>query len=328
MRKLLVLALLISIASISLLSVLSNMLVGYPERLPADQEQPNYDKEKMPPKLLFMVSPPTPKLFWSISTADYYSGFNWLRTTYEKTLEELPTAPFTNATTVFSVEINMTQQEILLPTASPDSALANISSSPLEDLRSRVDSVGNVYEVIRNGEGEEIKLLYEVSWRDIDIGDSLASNETVPEEIQNRYLQLPSISAEVWESARELEDPSYSILDQVLADIQFLRTNFVYDLELAQSYWRVQTSGAQGSDVSSFMRSRKGVCIDAATALAVILRIQGIPARICFGFKPESIQGGKLLYYSSGAHALTEVYVSPYGWVRFDATPHWKRRLF
>jgi transglutaminase-like putative cysteine protease len=321
MRKLLVLSLLVSIVSISLLSVLSNMLVGYPEHLPADQEQANYDTEKMPSKLLFKVSPATPKLFWSISTADYYTGFTWLRTTDEKALEEFPPFPFTNATKVFSVELNMPQQEILIPIASPDSALANISSSPLEDLRFRVDTVGNAYKVIRGGKAEEINLLYKASWRDIEIDDSLVSLDHIPEEIQNRYLQLPYISTEVWKLAKDLEVPSYSVLDQILADIQFLRTNFVYDYELAQSYWRTYTSGAQGSDVSSYIRTRKGVCIDAATALAVILRIQKKPARISFGFKPENIQEGKLFYYTAGAHALTEVYLPPYGWIRFDATP-------
>jgi len=131
---------------------------------------------------------------------------------------------------------------------------------------------------------------------------------------------LPDISAEVWKLAKDLEDPSYNILDQILADVQYLRTSFVYDVE-ARARADTGMHIPQGSNVFSYIQRRKGICIDAATALAIILRIQKIPARISIGYKPGKIEGGKLLYYTTGGHAVTEVYLSPYGWIQFDATP-------
>ncbi|MFB0522735.1 MAG: transglutaminase domain-containing protein, partial [Candidatus Bathyarchaeia archaeon] len=73
--------------------------------------------------------------------------------------------------------------------------------------------------------------------------------------------------------------------------------------------------------VLSYLQWRKGICVDAATALAVILRCQGIPSRISLGYKPTRVVGDTVLYYSNTSHAETEAYLPPYGWVRFDATP-------
>ena len=336
-RASLIVILLILLVSLSLLSVLSNILTGYPQRLPEDGEKQEERRtgrhiEKEQSFLLFKVSPARPQLFWRISTADYYTGLNWFKTTNEEVLKEFPQTQSANATKVFTVEVSTTHREILLPLASPNSALANISVSPSEDLELYADTVGDVYKVIRLEQAKEVQLIYKVLWRDVELDDRFISLDNIPEEITNKYLQLPDIPIEVWKLAKDLEDPSYSILDQVLADVQYLRTNFVYDEDrwkylgdnfaydidpLTYQYERI----TQGSNVSSYIERRKGICIDAATALAVILRIQNIPARISIGYNPEKKVGDKLLYYTIRAHSVTEVYLPPYGWIQFDATP-------
>lgn len=324
MRRASFLAVLLGLlVSLFLLSILSNVLTGY-TGFPREERKRQtgggtwrYTEEE-PSVLLFKVSPATPRLYWSVSTADYYTGFNWLRTTEEKLLREFPRFQAANATREFHVEVVTSQREVLLPIPSPNSTLADISLAPTEDLRLYMDAVGNVFKAIRHGQAGEVPLVYNVSWRYIEIDDKLISLDDVPEEILNKYLQLPDLPIEVWKFAQDLEDPSYDILDQVLADVEFLRTNFVYDADNSRYlYERIP----QGSDVFSYITRRRGVCIDAATALAVVLRIQKIPARISIGYKPAGAREGKLLYYTTGAHALTEAYLPPYGWVQFDATP-------
>lgn len=338
MRKAsLVTLLLLVLVSLSLLSVLSSILAGYPEssRSRGNREkQPGWSTPKEPPAPLFRVSPARPQLFWRISTADYYTGLNWLRTTDEEVLEEFPQAQHTNATTLFTVEINVSNQEILLPLAPTISAIANISFEPSDGLEFYADIIGDVYKVTRLGQEKEVQLVYNVPWYDSELDDWIISLANIPEEISDKYLQLPDLPSEVWEFAKDLENPSYSILDQVLADVQFLRTNFVYDVEASQHltanlvyevdplqylYERI----TQGSDISSYIDRKKGICVDAATALAIILRIQKIPARIGIGYKPARIEhfSGKLLYDTTGAHSVTEVYLPPFGWIQFDATP-------
>ena len=316
-----VLILLILLVSLFLLSVLSNVLTGYPEsaRLPeTEKERTGRETEKEPSVLLFKVSPATPQLYWRVWSADYYTGRNWLRTTDEKVLEELPQIQDTNATRVFTVEINSSQRENFLPLASANSTSANISLEQTENLEFFTDTIGNVYKVIEHGEAAEEPLVYEVSWRDTEVDDRFISLNNIPEEIIDKYLQLPNIPLEIRKLARDLEDSSYSVLDQILADVQFLRINFVYDDQRSKYLYERIT---QGSDISSYIEKRRGVCIDAATALAIILRIQRIPARISIGYKPKGMEDGKLLYYTTGAHSVTEAYLPPYGWIQFDATP-------
>ncbi|MCW3976653.1 MAG: hypothetical protein NWE77_01835, partial [Candidatus Bathyarchaeota archaeon] len=323
------------LVSLFLLSVLSNTLTGYPEhpqQRDAQKRPVSRYSEEESPVLLFKVSPAMPQLFWRTLSADYYTGLNWFRTTDEKVLEEFPQIQQVNATEVFTVEINRTQPEIFLPLPSPNSILANGSFASFEDLKLYVDTIGNVSKIVRVGQALKAPLVYEVPWRDVQPDDRIALGNNVSEVILNKYLQLPDIQAEVWNLAKDLENPSYTTLDQVLADVQFLRVNFVYDINPAKypggdfaadtnSSGHMYERISQGSDVSSFLERKRGVCIDAATALAVILRIQKIPARISVGYKPERIEDGKLLYYSTGAHAVTEVYLPPYGWIQFDATP-------
>lgn len=321
MRKAsLIVILLVLLFSIFLLSVLSNLLTGYREaQRPHENEkrQSISDTEKEPSVLLFTVSPVTPQLFWRVSTLDYYTGFDWLRTTEEKILEAFPQVQDDNATKVFTVEISASQRETFLPLPSPNPNLANLSLAPIEGLEFYRDTAGDVYKVMKHVQAK-VPFVYNVSWRDVEVDDRLISLSNIPEDILDRYLQLPDMPIEVFKLAKDLEDPSYSVLDQVLADTQYLRVNFVYDEEDSRS---LREGATLGSNVLSYIEQRKGVCVDAATALAVLLRMQKIPARISIGYKPERIEDGKLLYYKSSAHAVTEAYLPPYGWIQFDATP-------
>lgn len=320
-RTSLIAVLLVLLVSLFLLSVLSNILTGYPERQrpspETDERQTGNDTEKESPILLFSVSPATPQLYWRVTTADYYTGQNWFMTTNTTAIEEASQVQDDNETKVFTVEFNITHRESFLPLPPPDSTLTNISLTHVKEIEFYKDIVGDVYKVKKHGQNE-VLLTYKVLWRDVEVEGRLISLDNIPQEILNKYLQLPYIPVEVGELAKDLEDSSYSILDQVLADVQYLRTNFVYDVGPTQFLYGGIT---QGSDVYSYIERGKGVCIDGATALVVILRSQKIPARISIGYKPGETKDGKLLYYTTGAHALAEVYLPPYGWIQFDATP-------
>jgi hypothetical protein len=318
-RASLTLALLLLTSSLLVLSMLSSVLSGYTIQPEGQKDQDKRDTEKPLPVVMFKVSPTTPRLYWSVSSADYYTGFMWLSTTNERVLPENPQFRDVNVTRIFTVELNTSQHEFSLPLASSRSEIADISIEPHEDVEVRLDAIGNVLNVRRLGKTDgEVKLVYRVSWNESELDDGLISLQDIQQIYLEKYLQLPETSADVRNVAEKLKDASYSVLDQVLADVQFLKSNFVYDVERLRS---VYENANQGSDVSVYITKKKGICTDAATALAVILRIQGIPARISFGYKPGADENGQLLYYKAGGHAVTEVYLPPYGWVQFDATP-------
>ena len=320
-RTSLAFCLMILLASLFLLSVLPNVLVGYPatSRPPDDSVEPPSSDGEEPSIVMFTVSPPTPELFWKIWSEDFYNGQEWIRTSNEVEMDELPLIDNATADKVFTLEINVTERVTYLPLPSPQSAFGNISTEYREELEFSVDPVENLFMVTKRGEISHVMLAFKATWRDIgSLDDGLISLDGIPEEILKRYLQLPTLPIDVRRLAEELQDSSYSALEQVLADVQYFRTHFVYD----DSYSRIEVADPRhGSSVASYIERKKGICLDAATALAIMLRLQKIPARISVGFNPVRIEDGKLAYYSTGAHSVTEVYLPPYGWVRFDATP-------
>ena len=68
------------------------------------------------------------------------------------------------------------------------------------------------------------------------------------------------------------------------------------------------------------LRERRGYCTYFATALTILCRIQGIPARYVTGYVavPEN---GLATVTSADAHAWTEIYLNGFGWLTLDATP-------
>lgn len=71
-----------------------------------------------------------------------------------------------------------------------------------------------------------------------------------------------------------------------------------------------------------FVRIKKGYCEYFATAMVMMLRAQGVPARYVLGYLPGQQQEDRSWRVTRGAaHAWVEVYFPNYGWVEFDPTP-------
>jgi transglutaminase-like putative cysteine protease len=68
--------------------------------------------------------------------------------------------------------------------------------------------------------------------------------------------------------------------------------------------------------------TRAGFCEHFASAFAVLMRAGGVPARIIAGYLggERNPYGGYLLVRQSTAHAWTEVWLAPDGWLRIDPT--------
>jgi transglutaminase-like putative cysteine protease len=68
--------------------------------------------------------------------------------------------------------------------------------------------------------------------------------------------------------------------------------------------------------------SRRGFCQQFATAMAIMTRELGYPARIAVGFREGTLQDdGTYLVQSNDAHAWVEVFFEGYGWLPFEPTP-------
>lgn len=89
---------------------------------------------------------------------------------------------------------------------------------------------------------------------------------------------------------------------------------FVYSLQVP--------TGDSGDLLLDFLTLKQGYCEQYATAMAVMLRAVGVPARVAVGFTqgvPDA--AGDYLINSHDAHAWVEVPFDQAGWVEFDPTP-------
>jgi transglutaminase-like putative cysteine protease len=78
--------------------------------------------------------------------------------------------------------------------------------------------------------------------------------------------------------------------------------------------------GADGF-TECFLRVKRGYCMYYATAMVMLLRHEGIPARFVEGFLPGERVGTQETVRTQDAHAWVEVYFPRFGWVAFDPTP-------
>lgn len=69
------------------------------------------------------------------------------------------------------------------------------------------------------------------------------------------------------------------------------------------------------------LKSQKGYCSYFATALTLLARAEGIPARYVQGYSTPTYSKTSMYITSSMAHAWTEVYFDNAGWISFDPTP-------
>jgi transglutaminase-like putative cysteine protease len=75
--------------------------------------------------------------------------------------------------------------------------------------------------------------------------------------------------------------------------------------------------------VDFVLRTREGYCQQYAGAMAIMLRLLGVPARVAAGFTSGEYdeRRGEWVVSDHNAHTWVEVYFPGYGWLPFDPTP-------
>jgi hypothetical protein len=76
------------------------------------------------------------------------------------------------------------------------------------------------------------------------------------------------------------------------------------------------------SALEDFLKGKRGFCEQYASAMAAMVRIAGVPARVAVGFTAGTPQpDGTYTVTTDDAHAWPEAWFSGTGWVRFEPTP-------
>ena len=126
------------------------------------------------------------------------------------------------------------------------------------------------------------------------------------------------------EAQRDLQfpvlDPRIPVLARQLGTAsnieRYLRTQFGYTLDLPDK--------READPLANFLfERRKGHCEYFASAMTVMLRSLGTPARIVNGFQSGTFNpfSGLYIIRASDAHSWVEAWLPNYGWTVFDPTP-------
>ncbi len=240
------------------------------------------------------------------------AGFAALQPTGRQASKSLPSnvpqAPGVSQTryhaTVKVTGLNMN----LLPVFTQPVNLRGVGSNWYYD-----DSMQVIFSNRSHSKGEEYSFDYvrsEFSPAGLTAAKGLASNG-----VPRRYTEVPPVPA-IQDKVAELTRGKQTVYDKVLAIFNFFshENGFSYSLETQP--------GTSGSAIVDFLNNKEGFCEQYAAAMAWLVRADGIPARVAFGFtRGDQTDGDFAVLTNKNLHAWTEVFFQGIGWVPFDPTP-------
>ncbi|MDE6425285.1 MAG: hypothetical protein K2K89_03995 [Ruminococcus sp.] len=131
-------------------------------------------------------------------------------------------------------------------------------------------------------------------------------------------------SQKIYELAQQITDGCISDYDKATAiEAYFRDNNYVYDLDYRK--------GKDDNAEDFIFTAKRGVCYEYATAMVLLARAAGIPARYCEGYNMSRLYE-RTHYYdgtatttnfiitSDDAHGFPELYIRGFGWLSFEPT--------
>jgi hypothetical protein len=175
---------------------------------------------------------------------------------------------------------------------------------------------------LRLGSALEKGMTYSVISNRVDASpEALRASDggEIPADIRDQYLQLPeSVTQRTHDLARTWTAGATTDYDRVII-IRDELLKYEYDF-----FPPPQPPGTDAVDLFLF-EDQRGVCEHYVSAMVVMLRGMGIPARFVVGYGSGEYNplSGFYTVRADDAHAWVEVYFPGEGWVPFDPTPGW-----
>ena len=175
--------------------------------------------------------------------------------------------------------------------------------------RDEVDRVGSTRE------GMEYTMKVELL--DITAASLSATQSPYPGDM-SQYLAVPTTShaADIAAAAGDVTRGAAGPYAQALALQSYFRDtqNFTYSTQVP--------AAVTDDAVWDFLGSKTGYCVQFATAMTIMARSVGIPARLGVGYLPGTLNdSGEHVVTGKDSHAWPELYFPSSGWVRFEPTP-------
>src|SRR5690606_38268831 len=146
--------------------------------------------------------------------------------------------------------------------------------------------------------------------------DLVETDTGIPRQTRQFYLNTPrNTTPRMRALAADVTRDTTSFLGRARAIESYLRNNYAYTLELPRR-------GANPIDNFLF-EDKRGHCEFFSTAMVLMLREAGVPARNVNGFQGGEWNdvGGYYIVRRMHAHSWVEAWIPGEGWITFDPTP-------
>jgi hypothetical protein len=135
--------------------------------------------------------------------------------------------------------------------------------------------------------------------------------------ILKTYLQLPGgLDPAIKQLAQNIVANAHAttMYDQAVALESYLRANYTYDVNIHRPL------ASEGVSWFLFHSDRRGYCNYFASAMALMARQLGMPARVVAGYTNGQfdVKHDQWIIRGTDAHAWVQIYFATYGWVNFE----------
>ena len=263
--------------------------------------------------------------FWRVLAFDRYTGQGWEVSRNDSALT-LNRLAWSYQFLLPRTEMASKTQDIVqtytvvsrMPNLIPAMAQPKRLYFPLKQVA--IDAEGGLRSPVALLEGLTYTVISEVPYRDRTALRNTST--TYPAPIRNYYLQLPEeIATKVRQETEAIlaksENPIVAPSEKALYLAQYLKQHYTIQPELP-------FFDNEEDLVDAFLfRYQGGYPDHFSTALTVMLRSIGIPARLVAGFAPGEFNPFTGLYIvrNTDAYTMTEVYFPEEGWFAFDPIP-------
>jgi hypothetical protein len=249
--------------------------------------------------------------FWRAVAYDFYTGNGW-RTTETDKVDRINPTVLGREKFDATFEMLVPQQNLLFAANEPVRA-----SVPYQFQTGADKTYSTALRAVRGGQASA---KYTVTSY-VSVADKAAlrrASNTYPDYIRQKYLQLPStLPQRVRDLAHKVAGDQTDPYNKAEVVESYLRTTY--------RYAPVVRAPPPGRDPVDFFLFdlKEDFCEYFASAMVVMLRELGVPARVVEGYTAGTLDPatGKFVVKELDAHAWVEVYFPLYGWIEFEPTP-------
>jgi transglutaminase-like putative cysteine protease len=283
---------------------------------------------ELKPKVVLRVRSQAPG-FWRVQAFDHYTGQGW-EISREDKVQNVKRPEWSYRFQLYPSIFNIGRTKEVIQSYTAVSELPNIIPAlsypkelyfPTEEIA--IDTEGSLRSPLGLLEGLTYTVVSDVPLRDRTRLQNAPTD--YPKTIKQYYLDVPpEIADQVRQKTEQILAKSPKPLSSSYEKVLYLTQAIKQLYRIPEDPFGFPYLGDNEDLVESFLFKQEGGYPDHfSTALTIMLRSIGIPARLVVGFGTGQFNPftGLYIVQNVDAYAMTEVYFPNYGWFAFDPIP-------